>query len=349
VLSQLASVSVPTLRTRLDRAALLAMMRLPAPVVRRLAGPPVVIDGQTLAPDVQLALRVQALTQSGLETMPVERARAGMRETTWTTSGELPIGSTRSFALEGLPARLYVPRAGSDALLVYFHGGGFFVGDLETHEGTCRFLAERAGVRVLSVEYRQGPEHPFPAAHDDALSAYRWVVEHLPSLGVAPGRVGVGGDSAGGNLAANVALEAARTGLPCVVQALVYPATQREHTLPSATHFAEGFYLNSEWLRLAVSRYGYAAPDGEPRLDLLAASVPPGVAPALVFTAGFDPLRDEGEAYAEKLRAAGVPVTVQRFKDQIHGFVNVVDAMPSSRAANEAVASAVAAAFGVPG
>ena len=152
-----------------------------------------------------------------------------LRVTTAHTGGDQPIGSVRALEVGGpagpaLPARRRPGRSGP--LLVFFHGGGFWCGDLDTHDAACRFLAEQSGVRVLSVAYRLAPEHPFPAAHDDAAAAYAWTVEHAAELGADPARLGVGGDSAGGNLAAGVAIEAARHGWPCAVQLLVYPATQ---------------------------------------------------------------------------------------------------------------------------
>ena len=187
-------------------------------------------------------------------------------------------------------------RAATGPLLVFFHGGGFWCGDLETHDGPCRFLAEQAGVRVLSVEYRQGPEHPFPAAHDDAAAAYAWTVEHAADLGADPARIGVGGDSAGGNLAAGVAIEAARHGWPCAVQLLVYPATQADRQTRSFELFQQGFYLTKGFMDRAEELYGVGTPADDPRWSPQHAELPAGLAPALVYTAGFDPLRDEGEA-----------------------------------------------------
>ena len=337
------------LRTRLERSGLVAAMALPERVQRSLAGRPVTIDGQTLATDLQLMLRLQRVAGvPAVETVPLARGRVVLRETTAHTGGTQPVGSVRSLRVADLPARLYVPTGAPDVgpLLVFFHGGGFFCGDLDTHDAPCRFLAEQSGVRVLSVDYRLGPEHPFPTACDDAAAAYAWTVEHAAELGADPARLGVGGDSAGGNLAAGVAVEAARAGWPCAVQLLVYPAVQSHRDTRSAELFGDGFYLSSGFMELADRHYSAGVPADDPRLSPLRAELPDGLAPALVYTAGFDPLRDEGEAYADKLRAAGVEVDLTRFDDQIHGFFNIVGVGRTSRAANGRIAEALAAALG---
>jgi acetyl esterase len=216
-------------------------------------------------------------------------------------------------------------------------------GDLDSHDPPCRFLAERSGVRVLSVAYRLAPEHPFPAGCDDAVAAYRWVVENAASLGADVMRLGVGGDSAGGNLAAVTAVEAARTGLPLAFQLLVYPGTDASRRTVSRRLFESGLYLTGEFMDRVLEQY---VPDAEqrsdPRVSPLLGEVPIGLAPAYVATAGFDPLRDEGEAYARKLADAGVEVELRRFPDQIHGFLNVVGVGHSAIAASAEVAARLA-------
>ena len=334
-----------TARTRLERAALKAAMSLPEASQRALAGRPVRIDGSTLATDVQLMLRMQRLARlPGAEELPLAEGREVLRTTTAHTAGDQPIGSVRALLVADLQARLYVPTGAEPVgpLLVFFHGGGFFCGDLDTHDAACRFLAENSGVRVLSVAYRLAPEHPFPAAHDDAAAAYAWTVEHATELGADRSRLGVGGDSAGGNLAAGVAIEAARRGWPCAVQLLVYPATQAGRETRSARLFERGFYLTREFMAQADRCYAEGVPSDDPRLSPLHAELPVGLAPALVCTAGFDPLRDEGEAYADRLRAAGTDVELTRYDGQIHGFFNIVGVGRSSRAVNLRVARALA-------
>jgi acetyl esterase len=339
--ARLAAVAV---RTRLERAALAGAMAPPERAQRALAGRPVTIDGNTLATDLQLMLRLQRLARvPGAETLPLAEGRDVLRATSALTAGDQPIGAVRSLRVADLPARLYVPTgvSGPGPLLVFLHGGGFWCGDLDSHDAPCRFQAEHAGVRVLSVDYRLAPEHPFPAAYDDAAAAYAWTVEHAAELGADPRRIGVGGDSAGGNLAAGVAIEAARHGWPCAAQLLVYPATQARRQTRSAELFGRGFYLTSDFMRRADQFYATDVPSDEPRLSPLYAELPSGLAPALVYTAGFDPLRDEGEAYAERLREAGANVEVIRFADQIHGFFNIVGVGRTSRAANLEIARAL--------
>jgi acetyl esterase len=229
-------------------------------------------------------------------------------------------------------------------LLVFFHGGGWVYGDLDSHDAPCRFMAERSGVRVLSVDYRLAPEDPFPAAYDDAVAAYCWVVENAGSLGADATRLGVGGDSAGGNLAAVTAVEAARQGLPLAFQLLVYPGTDASRKTVSRRLFESGFYLTGEFMDQVLDQY---VPDRDQRADWrvspLLGEVPAGLAPAYVATAGFDPLRDEGEAYARKLADAGVKVELRRFPDQIHGFFNVVGVGRSARRASAEIAARLAA------
>jgi acetyl esterase len=204
-------------------------------------------------------------------------------------------------------------------------------------------LAHTAGVRVLSVDYRLAPEHRFPAAADDALAALRHVHAHAADYGADPNRIGVGGDSAGGNLSAATALQAARDGGPApAFQLLIYPVTDNvaprapETETPSYRLFADGFFLTAEQMRWYRGHYfGPAEAELAPDLrssPLLAPDLS-GVAPAHVVTAGFDPLRDEGEAYAARLREAGVPVTLRRHRGLIHGFVNMVGAGRVSREA----------------
>ncbi len=226
-----------------------------------------------------------------------------------------------------LDARLYVPQAllGSSTpgpLTVFFHGGGMIYGDLDSHDAMCRFVAEQAGTRVVAVDYRLGPEHPFPAGVDDAWAAYCDVQDRAGSLGGDPQRMAVAGDSAGGYLSAATAIEAARAGRPLAFQLLIYPMTDASASYPSRRTFGSGFYLTTAFMDLATT--SYAADPSDPRASVLVASLPEGLAPAFVATAGFDPLRDEGEAYVEKLREAGVAVEAERYPGEIHGFANLL-------------------------
>ncbi|WP_230210265.1 alpha/beta hydrolase [Streptomyces kaniharaensis] len=225
-----------------------------------------------------------------------------------------------------MAATLYTPAGLGEAsgLLVFFHGGGWVVGSRASHDHVARFLAKRAWVRVLSVEYRLAPEHVFPAAADDALAAFDFAHAEAGDLGADPERIAVGGDSAGGNLAAVAALRAVRRGGPSpVFQLLLYPAADASARRPSRELFADGFSLTSDDMDWFVDHYAPERADRtDPRLSPLLAEDLSGLPPAYVGTAGFDPLRDEGEAYAEALRAAGVTVELSRQPDLIHGYAH---------------------------
>jgi acetyl esterase len=220
---------------------------------------------------------------------------------------------------------------------VNFHGGGWVSGDLRHAEWWCSSIAARARVVVISVDYRLAPEHPFPAAVEDARTAFRWAVEHASDLGADPARVGVAGDSAGGNLAAVVSQLAAHDGGRApAAQALIYPATDFTSRRRSRQLFGDGFLLTTTEMDWFEANYFGARRDRmtDPRASPLLAADLSGLAPALVVTAAFDPLRDEGEDYASALRAAGTPVVLRRFPGFIHAFIGAIGV---SRTCREAV------------
>ena len=198
---------------------------------------------------------------------------------------------------------------------MFFHGGGYVIGDVDTHDNQCRMLCREAEAVVLSVGYRLAPEHPFPAAPEDCFAATRWAAEHVDRLGGDAGRIAVAGDSAGGNLAAVVALMARDAGGPALAaQLLIYPGTDFAGGYPSETENAEGFFLtraDMEWFR---EQYLAGADPSDPRLSPIAAPDLSGLPPAVVATAEFDPLRDQGDAYARALEEAGVPVIARRLR-----------------------------------
>lgn len=231
-----------------------------------------------------------------------------------------------------IPVRIYRPKAGDEALptVAFFHGGGWVIGDLDTHDLTCRTLAGETSSVVVSVDYRLAPEHRFPAAVDDALAATTWVADHLDELG-GNDVLGVAGDSAGGNLAAVVAQRLRdRVG----AQLLIYPATDAPGEYASRVDNGEGYFLDAKTMAWFMEQY--VAPGTDPTDPLLSPLYGDlaGLAPAVVVVAELDPLRDEGKAYAEALRAAGVPVTLREFDSLIHGFV---DMGRHSKAAQQAV------------
>ena len=222
-------------------------------------------------------------------------------------------------------------------MLVYYHGGGWVIGDLDTHDVLCRQLALQAGCAVVAVDYRMGPEHRFPAAVDDCVAATRWVRANAAALGVDAGRLAVGGDSAGGNLAAVVALAARDAGdLPVAFQLLIYPATDQRRIAPSHTTNAQGYLLTADSMRYYHDHYiDDARHDLDWRASPLLAPDLSRLPPALVLVAGYDPLRDEGVQYAQKMTEAGSRATLVSFERQIHGFVPMGRAIEE---ANEAVA-----------
>lgn len=338
-----------SIRTAVEARALSTLMGLPAGAQRLVSGRPLVLDGQTLAPDLQVMLTLQRLARKAdLAGAGVIEGRAGMRANAALVGGRQPIGSIRDLAVADLPARLYEPsRRSGSGLLLFFHGGGFLYGDLTSHDAPCRLLAEESGVRVLAVEYRVGPEAAFPAAFDDAEAALRWVHENAAELDVDPQRIGVAGDSAGGNLAAYTAIAAARSGLPLAFQLLVYPCTDADRGTESLRLFGEGLYLTAESIATFNDTYLPRPEDRvDERVNLLDIDLPAGLAPAYVATAGFDPLRDEGEDYARRLVDAGAEVELKRFADQIHGFLNITGVGRSSRAAVREIAGRLRAALG---
>lgn len=238
-----------------------------------------------------------------------------------------------SLAGRTLAARLYVPEdARSPApLLVYYHGGGWVVGTLETHDGTCRALARTSGAAVLSVGYRLAPEHPYPAPVEDCYDALVWAANHAVSLGCDPARLAVGGDSAGGNLAAAVAIMARdRKGPALRYQLLIYPVTDDDYSLASYRENGGGeYFLGTDGMRWFWQHYVGA--DGDAPLARIGRTADlSGLPPANVITAEFDPLRDEGMAYAARLAAVGVPVEAETAPGMIHGFFSMFEAVPDA-------------------
>jgi len=240
-----------------------------------------------------------------------------------------------------IPVRIYRPESqGPLPAVVYFHGGGFVIGSIETHDGVCHQLATRVPAVVVNVDYRLAPEHRFPAAVDDAWAAAQWVSSHAAELGVERDRLAVAGDSAGGNLAAVVALRARDAGGPPVAfQLLVYPATDLTRSSPSHKENGEGYLLTTDLMAWFMDHY--FGPGGDlrhPDASPVFVTTLSGLPPALVITAEFDPLRDEGEDYASRMRQAGVDARVSRYDGMIHGFFGLDAIFDASRKAmDEAV------------
>ncbi len=326
------------LQRRVEAAVAHGFSRLPGRAQLLLAGGHAIRrDGLTLDPAIQLVLTMRKLLRHpALSDSPPDKGRVRFRADARTGGGKpVPVAAVRDLVVDGaagkLPARHYSPGLKNAPLLVFIHGGGFVLGDLDSHDAPCRLLCREGGMNVLSVEYRLAPEHPFPAATDDARAAFAWASAHAAELGADPGRIAVGGDSAGGNLAAVVAQTHKSK---VALQLLLYPTVDRQKPYPSLDLFAEGFLLTRRDISWFQEQYlGGKGSVGDPTVSPLLAKDLAGLAPALVITAGFDPLRDEGEAYARALAAAGTKVTHRRFDSQPHGFINLLGVSRTSRAA----------------
>ena len=254
-------------------------------------------------------------------------------------AGQIPseeeVFEIRDIDADGIPCRLYRPSSDTNlGLLVFFHGGGWVIGDLNSHDGVCRSLANKSGHAVLAVDYRLAPEHKFPAAYDDCADALRWAHDHAASIGVDKTRIAVGGDSAGGNLAAAVALAEV---VPLRFQLLIYPCVDMTMKSPSIDENATAPILTKSVMTWFVNNYmrdsaDYENVEASPIVadDALLKRMPP----ALVVTAQFDPLRDEGEAYGKRLVENGVNCTITRFNGAFHGFFNMITLLDDAQAAH---------------
>jgi acetyl esterase len=290
-----------------------------------------------MALDPQVQAVIELVARSGrpaYHTLSPKDARQLFLETRPASTPTPPeIGSVRNLVAEtpqgAIPLRMYrpagVPESTRLPAYVYFHGGGWVIGDLETHDVLCRQLAAASAASVVSVDYRLAPEHKFPAAADDAWAATRWIVAHAAELGLDAGRLAVGGDSAGGNLAAVVALMARDAGGPAIrQQVLIYPVTDVMRETGSYADFAEGYMLTRDSMRWFIAHYLRSRNDARDwRVSPLRAPSLAGLPPALIVTAGFDPLRDEGEMYAGRLRDAGVMVDYVCYGGMVHGFAGM--------------------------
>ncbi|WP_301122464.1 alpha/beta hydrolase [Mycolicibacterium fortuitum] len=346
------------LLVRATKFTLAAIPRIPDRVKRLLlGGRSVTIDGNTLDSTLQFTLAAEhAAGVGGLvadhdpET-GVAVSRAALRSTAAMMKVRID-ADVSEISIPGpagpIPARRYVPdETGSpatSALLLYFHGGGFVLGDLDTHDSLCRLICRDGGIQVISVDYRLAPEHKAPAAVDDAYAAYRWALDHAAGLGAT--RIVVGGDSAGANLAAVVTQQARDSELPLpALQLLLYPVTDMSSETRSKTLFAKGFFLEKRDMDWFFSHYldGAEVSAEDPLVSPLLAEDLSGLPPALVITAGFDPLRDEGDRYARALQEAGVVVDFREERSIIHAFANFFPLGGGSATATSAMISALRA------
>lgn len=322
-----------------------------------LGGRSVTVDGNTLDTTLQLTLAAEhaagvgGLVADHSPESGVAVSRAALRATAAMMKARID-ADVSEISIPGpagpIPARRYVPDGSGattlPAMLLYFHGGGFVIGDLDTHDNLCRLICRDGGIQVISVDYRLAPEHKAPAAVDDAYAAYRWALDHAAGLGAT--RIVVGGDSAGGNLAAVVTQQARDSELPLpALQLLLYPVTDMSSDTRSKTLFADGYFLSTRDMDWFTGHYldGADVTADDPVISPLLNEDLTGLPPALVVTAGFDPLRDEGNRYARALQDAGVVVDLREERSMIHAFANFFPLGGGSATATSAMISALRA------
>lgn len=322
-----------------ERATARAILSLPPRVLRAIAGRPRrTEEGYELDLQIQVLLRlIQLLKVPPMHAGTLAEARATMDRAAPTLDFELRPGVTaRDTTVPGaagpLRARVYAPASASRAEagpgLVYFHGGGWVVGSLDSHDRVCRVIADEASVVLVAVDYRLAPEHPFPAAAEDAIAATRAILAGASDYRIDPARLAVGGDSAGGNLGAVVAQALRGDARQPVFQLLVYPGTDMTRSMPSHRQFRDSYFLSKDASDWYLERYmGSLGAERDPRASPLFASDLSGLPPALVVTGGFDPLRDEGRVYAEKMADAGVQVEHVCSRGMPHGFLTLGGAL----------------------
>jgi acetyl esterase len=305
-----------------------------------------------LDPTVKVILDLAPKDAPPIDTLTPDEVRATYRAGRVPFSAPAPLAKTEDRTVPGaageIPVRVYTPEGDAPfPVLMYFHGGGWVIGDIEVYDDVCRALASRAGCVVVSVEYRLAPEHKFPAPLDDCFAATAYVARHAAEFGADGGRLAVAGESAGGNLAAAVTLMARDRGGPAIVhQALIYPVTNFDFGTASYSENATGYLLTTAGMRWFWGHYLVDPADGgHPHASPLRAESLAGLPPALVVTAEFDPLRDEGEAYAARLSEAGVPVTMSRYDGMVHNFVLLAALFPAGDRAITEIATALRSAF----
>ena len=341
---------IDTALERVTRAVVVAAGALPRPVQRLLAGRPVRVDGNELNLEIQLMLRMLTLLPgSDYAAQPVATSRAQVdSEARLVAGAPIPMGEVRDLTVPGpagpIPVRLYRPTGLTPPApaVVYLHGGGYALGSLDSHDNVCRFLAAHAEVAVLAVDYRLAPEHPYPAAVEDALATFHHVALNAVELGIDPQRIAVAGDSAGGGLAAVLAQVTAADGGPRpAFQLLFFPLVDMSTKHRSYQLFSDGYFLTEAQQDWSTEQY---LPDRgartDPRASPLLADDLAGLPPAYIGVAGFDVLRDEGQAYAARLREAGVTTTLRTHHDLVHSFIHMTG---YGRAGRDALREAVGA------
>lgn len=335
-----------TLASRAERAVIRAFAKLPRRLIERLgANAPINSDGEQMAPEIAVALKaINRIPGTDFSDFEIEKGRKMIvDEATVFADTFEPFAIEEDLVLpNGIGATRYRFSPEPKGLVVYFHGGGWVLGNRVSTDSAVRFMARESGMDFLSVDYRLAPENPFPAAVEDGLVAWDFAVEQAPGWGIDPAKIALAGDSAGGNLTAVLAIALRDHAQPPALQVPLYPVTDLSKKHPSYAEFSDGFFLTEKQMDWYIERYLADPNDAlDPRASPLLAEDVSGVAPAYIAVGGFDPLRDEVLAYAEKLRAAGVPTTVQREGSLIHAFINITAVSPDAREATRKIAHAI--------
>ena len=351
-MSRATAVKLP-LPFKIQRSLLKGAARIPAPLRTAMARLTTVnSDGERLDPSLALVATASAHIPSfALVGESVESSRASIELNSAMMAQTFPpFAVEEDLLIESeagpVPATRYSVDGSGRGLIVFYHGGGFVLGSRASHDSAARALAVASGADVLSVEYRMAPEHVFPAAVDDCVAAFRFAVENAPKWGLDPQKIVVAGDSAGGNLSAVVAQQVRDEDVTPCLQLLIYPVVDMSRKRESMREFATGYFLTADQIDYFCDTYLPSRdllPD--PRVSPLLADDLSGLAPAHVVVAGFDPLRDEGLEYAEALKKAGVPVTVERAGGMIHGYINMALLSPAAQESVTRMGEAAAAAM----
>ncbi len=336
-----------TISQRFQRGLLVFLSRLPAGIQRMLARPATNTAGETMAPDVALLMKLGEAGPDYSDLPPVEARETTERDLALFAS-RIPACSVEEEVeiSDGLLATRYSTGTPERGLILFFHGGGFVIGSRASYTAPARMLAHGTGADVLSVEYRLAPEHPFPAAQDDALAAWRYAVQQAPSWGVDPHRIVVAGESAGGNIAAVLSQQVRGEAVQPMLQVLIQPVTDLVDHRPSQDEFATSPALSAKQIGWFVDNYLPDGTDaGNPLVSPFRAASLDGLPPAIVNLAGFDPLHDDGLAYATALLEAGVPAQVDREPGLVHGYLSYTAVSPSCRKGTERLVASVSTAL----